>query len=444
MIVFDAGDLIDGRYEVLDEFGRGGMGVVLRVLDREEGEEVALKYCPATEEIARRRFGREVRIMAAITHPNVMPVLAQSDSYDPPYFTMPIAMGSVRDSVHNGLALDDALDIFKSICLGVQAIHGAGSTHRDLKPDNAIRMDDERIVIADLGLARLADRDTTTLTQTAAFLGTRMYCAPEQLLMGGSRTADERTDIFQLGKVLYELVTGDQPAVIDSALIPAGLEHVIDRATQQHPDRRYQTVGQLMDAVENFVRAQDPNASAHGEFDAALEQAEGLLAQDKYSSENLEKILELIGQFVDDDDYYIEQFERISSRLIGIMARMNPELLVRPLEKYCDAVENVIGGYNFAHAEIVAKKMKAAFDAGESPAIKVLAIKATMIAAVKLNRFAAMEVYDGLLKEITTAEVAAPVAEMLRENVYYYRRLAGRVPAARLHAAIRQIPTDDE
>lgn len=83
--------------------------------------------------------------------------------------------------------------------MGVQAIHNANGTHRDVKPANALRMDDRRVVLSDLGLVKLDPRDTTILTQTAAFIGTRAYCAPEQLLPGGSREADARTDVYQLG-----------------------------------------------------------------------------------------------------------------------------------------------------------------------------------------------------------------------------------------------------
>lgn len=443
MTEFDEGDLIDGRYEVIEEIGRGGMGVVLRVTDQQSGDPIALKYCPNPDSMAKRRFSREARIMASIEHPHVMPVLSYSESYDPPYFTMPIARGSIREEVDTTMPIELALEIFKSICLGVQAIHGAGSTHRDLKPDNAMRMDDGRVVISDLGLARLNVRDSTTLTQTAAFLGTRMYCAPEQLLLGGSREADERTDIYQLGKVLYELTTGDQPALIDPNLIRPGLEHIVDRATQQLPERRYQTVGQLMDAVEIFIQAQDPNVSIFGELEAALEQAESLLKEQKYNTDNLEKLLDLLVQMPDDSEPYMEQFERIRSGLLQIMARRTPQQLERPLEKYCEAVEDVIGGFNFSHAEIVAKKMKVIFDATDSPRLKVLALRATMIAAVKLNRFAAMEIYDQMLLSIKSPEVAVPVAEMLEQDIYYYSRLAGRVPEARLNPTIRQVPTSE-
>lgn len=443
MIEFNIGDVIDDQFKVLEKIGRGGMGVVLRVQDLTEIKIVALKYCPSPDRLDQRRFGREVRIMAAIDHAHVMPVLYYNDEHDPPYFTMPIAGGSLADEVDSNMPTESALQIFKEVCLGVQAIHGSGATHRDLKPENVMRMNDGRIVISDLGLAKLDNRDSTTLTQTAMFLGTRVYCAPEQLMLGGSLTADARTDVFQLGKMLYELVTGDQPALVDPALIPPGLEYIIDRATEQHPDRRYQTVGQLMDAVENFLRARDPNASAHGEFEAALEQAKTLLRDNKYRSNNLERLLELVLQMGEDDDFYLGQFERFPLRLLRIMARRIPELLERPLRKYCDAVEAVIDSYNFEHAETVAKKMKTIFDVSENAALKSLAIKTTMIASVKLNRFAAMEVYDEMLQAVTTPEVAIPVAEMLRENLSYYRYLTGRVPDAKLHPAIRQIPKGD-
>lgn len=443
MIEFEAGDVIDDRFEVLVEIGRGGMGIVLEVTDTESGDRVALKYCPERDRTAKRRFAREVRIMAGIDHAHVMPVLAYSESCRPPYFVMPIAECSLADEISDGLDLDDALEIFKSMCLGAHAIHSAGSTHRDIKPENVMRLDDGRIVISDLGLARLTERDTTTLTQTAVFLGTRMYCAPEQLLLGGSREADARTDVYQLGKVLYELVTGDQPAVIDSNLIPAGLDYIIDRSTQQHPDRRYQTVGQLMDAVENFVRAQDPHGSAHEAFEAALAQARTMLKDERYDSDNLENLLELLLQMTEDEDFYLEQFERIPRRLLRIMARRMPEHLERPVARYGEAVAEVIGGYNFEHAEVVAKRMKAVFDASERPVLKVAAVRATMIAAVNLNRFAAMEVFDEMIVSVSTADIAAPLAEMLRENYGVYQHLQGRVPAGKLHGAIRRVEAAD-
>ena len=437
MIIYDNRDIIDGRYHVSGEIGRGGMGCVLRVTDAMSGDSLALKYCPDLDETARRRFSREVRIMARINHPHVMSVLAHNDEHNPPYFTMPIAENSVADEIRGNPDVDVMLRIFMEMCMGVQAIHNIGSTHRDIKPENAMRMRDGRVVITDLGLAKLDDRDTTTLTQTAMFLGTRLYCAPEQLIFGGSREADARTDVFQLGKVLYALLTGEQPAYIDEQRVPGGLSHIVGRATQQHPDRRYQTVVQLMDAVQNYIRSQNPQATANSQFELLLEQANSLSTSGRYDTQNLQLILDILPQITDRSETYIEQFERIPHGLFQVMAEQMPNQIERPLEIYCDAIEDVIGGYNFAHAEKVADLMSAVYSGAIRPAIKVLALKTILIAAVKLGRFAAMEVFDRLLQDVNSQEVAVPVAEMLRENRQYYDRMIGRIPENMLHAAFR-------
>ena len=98
--------------------------------------------------------------------------------------------------------------LFRQVCLGVQAMHDSGIVHRDIKPANVLRFTGGRIAVSDLGAAKLEPRDTTVLTQTHVVVGTLAFLAPEQFLPGGSRRADFRTDIYQLGKVLYQLLTG--------------------------------------------------------------------------------------------------------------------------------------------------------------------------------------------------------------------------------------------
>lgn len=439
MITFQAGSVIDGRFRVIDEINRGGMGCVLLVEGLQGGGQVALKYCPNEDEVIRRRFGREVRIMSSINHHNVMPVIWHNENYDPPYFVMPLAARTVADQARAYPDLKYVLDIFMGICAGVQAIHSAGYTHRDIKPHNALMMPDGRVVVTDLGLARFDERDSTALTRTTMFLGTTLYCAPEQMMLGGSRDADARTDVFQLGKVLYELVTGHQPALIDEHRLPLGLGHVVTRATQQQPDRRYKSVAQIMDAVQNFMRAQDPAAAASSQFDVIVEQARSLIESGKYDVKNCEAILETLPQLAGDSGIYTEQFERVPKDLLRVMADTMPHLLERPLELYCNAVEDVVGGYNFAHAEIVADRMSSIFNGAAGATLKITALKATLIAAVKLGRYAAMEVFDRMISSINSPDIAVPAAEMLKENREYYHHMIGRVSDARLHAAIRVV-----
>jgi eukaryotic-like serine/threonine-protein kinase len=237
-IQLKTGDVIDGKYKVAEFLGAGGMGAVVKATALAGGKIVALKYCFENSPDLLRRFAREVRIMQGITHRHVVQILDANLTHKPPYFTMPLAVGSLQDEIPSLMADEDAaLDAFLQLCQGAQAIHNSLGVHRDIKPLNALRYADDTIVISDLGLAKYDPRDTTTLTQASVLLGTRAYCAPEQLMPAGSRDADGRTDIYQLGKTLYEILTGKSPALIDRSALPAGLAHIVQRSTAVHEGR---------------------------------------------------------------------------------------------------------------------------------------------------------------------------------------------------------------
>src|ERR1043165_563920 len=397
-----AGDVIDDRFEVIDEIGHGGMGIVLRVRDRTSGSTVALKYCDENDDVFRRRFAREIRVMQMIQHDHVMPVLYANLEHEPPYFTMPIAISSLGSEIRAGMSEADTLAAFKQICLGVQGVHNSNCTHRDIKPDNALRLENGNIVVTDMGLAKIDPRDSTTLTQTVAFVGTRVYCAPEQL--GGSRDADARTDIYQLGKTLYEMITGEPPALLDMTKVPNGLAYIIDRATKNHPDQRYQTVGVLMDAIETYIRANAPDVSPDREFEAVFEQAQELLKQGKYRADNLESLIALLLRFEDDADLLTKQFERLPEELLSVMARNFPKQMQRLLETYLVAIESVLGDRGYSYGEYVATKMRIIFDNTDDARLKALTLKVTLVVAVSLNRFAAMDIFDAMLVRITRPE----------------------------------------
>jgi eukaryotic-like serine/threonine-protein kinase len=437
--MFKVGDTVDGRYLVEAEIGRGGMGVVLQAVDQTTGDHVALKFCPSNEDEQLRRFAREVRVMASIVHENVMPVLSHNLTYAPPYFTMPLATRSIAEEIAAGISEDEALGLFKEICNGIQATHNAGTTHRDIKPLNAMRLPDGRVVVSDMGLARLDERDTTTITQAAQFLGTRAYCAPEQLLPGGSRDADARTDVYQLGKTLYEVLTGESPALIDHSHLPRGLGYIVERATREQPIQRYQTVGAMMDAIETYNLGKAPGASPSSAFDAALDEAKARLKANEYRQENLEAVATLALPFAEESKVLLEQFDRIPNEVLSVMARNTPEALLALLTPYCAAIEDIIGSYHFEYAQVVAEKMNVIFSKTTTPAIKALAIRATLTAAVRLNRYAAMDDFDSMLLLVSETDDALAIADVLRDEIDLYRVVASRIPRAKLHAMLRPI-----
>lgn len=238
--LFATGDVIAGRYEVRALLGQGGMGAVFRVHDRELDEEVALKVLhPALSLDGRalERFRREVKLARRVTHPNVARTFDLG--FDRVRFlTMELVAGEptsalVRDGARP--ALPEALRIAEAVSRGLSAAHAAGVVHRDLKPDNVMRAPGAtgRIVITDFGIARLATRSEAedALRRTGdQIVGTPAYMAPEQLT---AQALDGRTDVYALGTMCFELLTGALPFARSTALASAAA-----RLSEEPPDVR--------------------------------------------------------------------------------------------------------------------------------------------------------------------------------------------------------------
>lgn len=438
---FQIGKVVNKKNQVLSKLGRGGMGAVVKV-KRLNGGEAALKYCHLTDDKSRRRFIREVRVMQKIEHENVVPIMATALKHDPPYFVMPLAEGSLRSRVGECAANHDlALDFFVQLCEGVQAIHGADAVHRDIKPDNALILNG-RVVVSDLGLAKFNDRDTTILTQTNAVVGTMMYAAPEQSLPAGSRNADIRTDVFQLGKTLYELLTGDHPVLLDISKVPTGLSHIVRKATQQHPNDRYQTVAQLIDAIRAFQRSRDPNADPVRAYEAIATRVREDAANDRYDEDDIRRVLELLndGRVRADSDQFLAMFDQLPNTVLRLMAEKEVDAFEAVLQNYIESLDAVVSGRSFSYAETVAEKMsRVIHGVGVKPDLKARALEAILISAVKLNRFAAIESFNNLLKSIAQDEDAIAVREMLDRRRDKYKTVCRGVPSLKLHPAIRTL-----
>jgi serine/threonine protein kinase len=435
------GTVLNYKYRVINSIGMGGMGAVVRVMRLADSCELALKYCTENDPESLKRFTREVRIMQGISHPHVIRVIDADLSASPPYFVMPLATDSLQAEIpylsSNELA---ALEAFEHVCMGVQAIHNSNGVHRDIKPRNALRMSDGRVVVSDLGLAKLDPRDTTTITQTGVFLGTRAYCAPEQLLPGGSRGADPRTDIYQLGKTLYELLTGNNPALIDRNLLPPGLTHVIRKATSEHPDDRYQTLGEFLDAIGYYRSSRNPTQNPRETFESLAQQAVDLLRRHEIEPDNIRSMLSILRiSPALQVDSLLSLFDMIPRDLLPIIAADYSAELHPALETYADAIETAVAARPYPYAEVVASAMRQIFTATASGAIKALALRAILVAAVQLHRFAAMDVFDTLLRSVRLPDDAIPIAEMLLQARSFYRSVADRIPADQLCSAVRTV-----
>lgn len=215
--VLAPGDLFAGRYEVQALLGRGGMGAVHRVRDRKLDEIVALKLLTLSTERAIERFQREVRLARRVTHPNVARThdLGEHDGLH--FLTMEYVPGVDLDrllSTHERLPPERAAHIGAEIAAGLEAAHAAGVVHRDLKPANVLIGDDERVVLTDFGIARAIHLGART-SETGGLVGTPDYMAPEQVT---GKPVDARCDLYALGLILFELLTGRLPFEAESPL----------------------------------------------------------------------------------------------------------------------------------------------------------------------------------------------------------------------------------
>ena len=263
------GRLIDGRYQVRSRIARGGMATVYLATDLRLERRVAIKIMHghlADDSTFKSRFVQEARSAARLAHPNVVNVFDQGQDSDMAYLVMEYLPGiTLRDLLkdYGKLTPEQTIDIMEAVLSGLAAAHKAGIVHRDLKPENVLLADDGRIKIGDFGLARAASANTAT---GQALLGTIAYLSPELVTRG---VADARSDIYALGIMMYEMLTGQQPFLGEQPMqiayqhandavpapssknpaVPAELDELVLWATEKDPDRRPRDAREMLDRL---------------------------------------------------------------------------------------------------------------------------------------------------------------------------------------------------
>jgi beta-lactam-binding protein with PASTA domain/tRNA A-37 threonylcarbamoyl transferase component Bud32 len=249
------GRLIDGRYQVRSRIARGGMATVYLATDLRLERRVALKVMHghlADDNTFRNRFVQEARSAARLAHPNVVNVFDQGQDADMAYLVMEYLPGiTLRDLIkdYGRLTPEQTMDILAAVLSGLAAAHKAGILHRDLKPENVLLADDGRIKIGDFGLARAASNNTAT---GQALLGTIAYLSPELVTRG---IADTRSDIYALGIMTYEMLTGEQP-YIGEAPMQIAYQHANDSVPM--PSSRVPGIPHELDDLVLWATARDP------------------------------------------------------------------------------------------------------------------------------------------------------------------------------------------
>jgi serine/threonine protein kinase/tetratricopeptide (TPR) repeat protein len=281
--ILQPGDLIGTRYEILQLLGEGGMGSVYKALDREVARTVALKLIRpelALNPSILARFKQELLTSHQVTHKNVIRIYDIAEADGVKFITMEFVDGSDlrRILIDNGkLPPERAVEIVRQVCLALDAAHSAGVIHRDLKPQNIMQeAKTGRILVMDFGLARSMEGDG--MTQTGALLGTIEYMSPEQSM---GKTLDQRSDIFAVGLIFYELLIGKTPYRADTAVasllrrnqeravpaaeldssVPKVLSDIVSKCLERDLEHRYQNVREILADLDALQGARPTMAS---------------------------------------------------------------------------------------------------------------------------------------------------------------------------------------
>src|ERR1700755_2769974 len=266
-----------GRYEIVAELGRGAMGVVYKATDPVIGRPVAVKTIKLSEQgtgLTRTeliaRFQTEARAAGLLTHPNIVVVFDAGEEDGLYYITMELVEGkSLQALLDSGQAfpLPRVLRIMEQTCSALQFAHERNIVHRDIKPANLMLTRDDTVKVTDFGTAKILQFGT--VQQTTHVMGTPSYMSPEQVK---GRPVDGRSDIFSLGVVLYELLTGEKPfpgqsittviyKIVNEEPIPPrtlnpsihqGLSDIVMRALAKEPEVRYQSCREFLEDLRNY------------------------------------------------------------------------------------------------------------------------------------------------------------------------------------------------
>jgi len=271
-----------GRYRVLEPLGQGGMAVVYKAFDQRLERDVAVKvirteeFAPVILKKVLQRFEREAKTLGRLNHPNIVPIIDFGEQDGAPYLVMPyFKAGTLKEILGRPFEASQAADLLLPLADALAYAHSKGVLHRDIKPANILLTEGGLPMLTDFGIAKLLEGSGgQTITGTGVGIFTPEYMAPEQ---GMGYDVDERADMYALGVVFYELITGCKPYTADTPMavmikhihdplprpkdlvpdLPDRVDQFLTKILAKLPENRYQTMGELKTAISRLVERKD-------------------------------------------------------------------------------------------------------------------------------------------------------------------------------------------
>ena len=426
------------RYKKIECIGSGAYGTVHRARRRLDNLEVAMKVLDRTvHDVDVARFEREVRSQRSLNHPNVVRIFGQNLRANPPWFVMEFADHSLREVLSNGAMSEEfTIEIFRQILAGVYHAHENGVFHRDLKPENVLIFRNAELItvkIGDFGNARNEPHDTLTLTGASQHLGTLGYVAPEQVF--SPHEADHRADIYALGKLLHEMLTGERPVpgtAVDINRVDTKFQFIIQKCVESMREERFQSVEELRQQFELAIRPSEM-------LDAPADTVKRIL--EAYHSHDSEERADLLIELTHTLEANASDYELYSQFVPRLPKYVVTDLLERHQNSFGRIIVNfddlISGSLLFTYTDVVANFYESLFWSTQSLNIKKIILKRLLAMGVSHNRWYVMDVTVKLFRAIEDVAVAQVAAEVIDNDHYHADDLKDRLLRGELHSIIK-------
>lgn len=421
------------KYIDIESIGSGGFGEVWKCERDGDNQIFAKKKLQDNiDEDGVKRFIREVRILSSLDHPNIVKVVSKRLKKEPYFYIMPLYSTSLKNELTNFVGSEDRIiPIFSAILDGVEYAHAQGVIHRDLKPENVLLNSNSDIVLSDFGLGRILDSDSTRQTMTGYGMGTILYIAPEQL--ANAKNANERSDIYSLGRILYELYSGPITSFAqDTSSLPPGITFFVNKCTQHDPNNRFQTLGDLKHAWQSLF----DSSYRRSEIDELMDLRTQLTPPASFTASDVSRLLELILKYQEDPDLLHETIMQIDPVVVGEMCSQNMPETKNIIDSFIEYVTSQ--GWAFDYTDKIGNKCRGLYQSIQDYEIKAAILICVMEVGIYHNRWHVLGIFSDLIEAPKEGgEETALVAYLSQVDESSRERVAEYITLGKLHPSLR-------
>lgn len=407
------------EYEDVQLIGTGSCGDVRSVKRSRDGVLFAQKELNKLEDKPRKRFVEEVRILSRLDHANIVKVVDTKLDKAPFWFVMPLYRTSLKKELLSVVGKPARVaKIFSAVLNGAEHAHGHQVIHRDIKADNVLLNDDDDVVLSDFGIGRALDADGDRFTVTGRFLGSQNYASPEQ--QTDAKHVDHRSDIYALGRLLYELHTGPLTSAVQVAdRLPHPVAAIVKKCTEHDPADRYQSVTELKSAWLQVINGDD------GDSDASKANR---IISDLISCPQIQggadELLALLEKNPNDGEVLQDCLMRMPTQSFAIMLQLRPAGVRTVVERFCRYLLSQNSGDKFV--DDVSTRCGNLFMAGHDALVRASLIRCLVALGVKSKRRGPLAVVAELFQAASGQQELKELATRLKTIPEADRREVGR------------------